>query len=350
MINGKNFIAIPRITTAERLALPSYNGLLVYDTDLNALYKFENGAWSSFSGGGGIPDAPNDANAYVRSALSWVVGYTKSAIDTLLGNKQDKRIVVSSSQTAVIDEAYTLVATATFTDPTPVEGKGFSVLIRNGTATIGGTNYSTAGTTIWRVFHSGAWANYVNQLGLGFTAENSANKQTALSTNAAHYYNAPYINSLILYRSIDVTIYSASATTAETILGAKLIPSGTFANGDVVEVAFVVRRFNANGTIIPRLRQNTSNSLSGSNLLATGATMQTTDFYQGFRRLLTLRSDGFTQTLNNTSASASDFVNSTGVASNVSLNWAVDQWILPTAQPSNSGDLATITAIQIRKL
>jgi hypothetical protein len=37
----------------------------------------------------GITDAPNDANAYVRSALAWVVGYTKAAIDTLLGSKAD---------------------------------------------------------------------------------------------------------------------------------------------------------------------------------------------------------------------------------------------------------------------
>mgnify|MGYP001466652301 CR=1 FL=1 len=41
-------------------------------------------------GGGGIPDAPNDANAYVRSGLSWVIGYTKTAIDNLLGNKVEK--------------------------------------------------------------------------------------------------------------------------------------------------------------------------------------------------------------------------------------------------------------------
>lgn len=40
--------------------------------------------------GGGIPDAPNDSNAYVRSGLSWVIGYTKTAIDNLLGNKVDK--------------------------------------------------------------------------------------------------------------------------------------------------------------------------------------------------------------------------------------------------------------------
>jgi len=40
--------------------------------------------------GGGIPEAPNDANAYVRSGLSWLIGYTKTAIDNLLGNKVDK--------------------------------------------------------------------------------------------------------------------------------------------------------------------------------------------------------------------------------------------------------------------
>jgi nitrogen fixation protein len=39
--------------------------------------------------GGGIPDAPNNSNAYVRSALSWVIGYTKTAIDNLLNLKQN---------------------------------------------------------------------------------------------------------------------------------------------------------------------------------------------------------------------------------------------------------------------
>jgi len=50
------------------------------------LYGRKNATWEQVTSGGGIPDAPNDANAYVRSALGWVVGYTKSAIDTLLGN------------------------------------------------------------------------------------------------------------------------------------------------------------------------------------------------------------------------------------------------------------------------
>jgi hypothetical protein len=52
-------------------------------------------------GGGGIPDAPNNSNAYVRSALSWVVGYTKTAIDNLLNLKQN--LLVSGTNIKTIN-------------------------------------------------------------------------------------------------------------------------------------------------------------------------------------------------------------------------------------------------------
>jgi len=39
-------------------------------------------------GGGGISDAPNNANAYVRGQLSWLIGYTKTAIDALISGFQ----------------------------------------------------------------------------------------------------------------------------------------------------------------------------------------------------------------------------------------------------------------------
>jgi len=67
--------------------------------------------------------------------------------------------VKSASFTAANDKQYTAVATLTVTDPSPVEGKGFEVFLRNGTATVGGTAYTRSGTTIRRVFHSGAWTN-----------------------------------------------------------------------------------------------------------------------------------------------------------------------------------------------
>lgn len=50
-LKGRNFVIVPRVTTIERNALTATNGMLVYDTDLNAFYKYENGAWGAFAGG-----------------------------------------------------------------------------------------------------------------------------------------------------------------------------------------------------------------------------------------------------------------------------------------------------------
>jgi hypothetical protein len=81
-------------------------------------------------------------------------------LQSALDAKQNESIVINSNTTAVLDGVYTVVASATFTDPTPAEGKGFMVFVRNGTATIGGIGYSTLGSFIYRIYHSGAWANY----------------------------------------------------------------------------------------------------------------------------------------------------------------------------------------------
>jgi hypothetical protein len=104
----------------------------------------------------------------------------QAAINQLDTNSQTKRVVITASQTAVIDEAYTLIASATFTDPVPVNGKGFNVLIVNGTATIGGTPYSTAGLTVWRIYQGGVWANYLTTGGGG---------GSSVSGDLFNYYN-----------------------------------------------------------------------------------------------------------------------------------------------------------------
>jgi hypothetical protein len=161
-ISTDKYIKIPSVTTTQRNALTAVNGMVVYDTDLNLFYKYENGAWSSFAGG----------STYAR-------------------------IVVSTNTTAANDSDYTLVASATFTDPTPAEGKGYSVLIRNGTATIGGSTYNTVGQLIWRVYHSGSWATYqlvtqtqlnAKQDSLGFTPENVANKSDSYTASSSTTY------------------------------------------------------------------------------------------------------------------------------------------------------------------
>jgi hypothetical protein len=74
---------------------------------------------------------------------------------------QSKAVVVSTNQTAVNDGSYTVVANSTFTDPSPIEGKGYRVFVRNGTATINSVGY-TEGTTILRLFYSGSWVSYTS--------------------------------------------------------------------------------------------------------------------------------------------------------------------------------------------
>lgn len=94
----------------------------------------------------------------VANALDGFI--TDAELATALLDKQDKAIVVSSNTTAVNDAVYHNVATATYTDPSPTEGKGFTVFVRNGTATVGGTAYAT-GKKIIRTYHSGSWLNDV---------------------------------------------------------------------------------------------------------------------------------------------------------------------------------------------
>ena len=71
-------------------------------------------------------------------------------------------IIVNANITAINNRKYTVIANATFTDPTPSEGKGYTVFVRNGTATIGGVGY-TAGSLVYRVYHSGAWSSTSKQ-------------------------------------------------------------------------------------------------------------------------------------------------------------------------------------------
>lgn len=82
------------------------------------------------------------------------------------------------ASSAVSGQDHIVVASHIFSDPTPSEGMWFRVIARNGTATVGGTAYSTSGTIIERSYHSGAWANRV----YNETPVLGTNVSTALST------------------------------------------------------------------------------------------------------------------------------------------------------------------------
>jgi hypothetical protein len=110
---------------------------------------------------GGRGPAGADGSASVDQA-SITAAITNKATFAADNNLQTEIEVKSANFTAAIDGMYHAVATLTVTDPaSPVEGKGFTVLIRNGTATIGGTAYANAGSIVRRVWHSGSYANYL---------------------------------------------------------------------------------------------------------------------------------------------------------------------------------------------
>lgn len=68
-------------------------------------------------------------------------------------------IQVTADLTAENDKHYVLVSSAVFTDPTPVTGKGYTILLSNlQTATVGGVAYvGTNGNIVKRYYIAGAW-------------------------------------------------------------------------------------------------------------------------------------------------------------------------------------------------
>jgi hypothetical protein len=67
-------------------------------------------------------------------------------------------IVQNGNVTAEKDAVYHNVGNSVYTDPTvPAEGRGYTVVVVNGTATVNGVGYAVAGTVIRRMWHSGAW-------------------------------------------------------------------------------------------------------------------------------------------------------------------------------------------------
>jgi hypothetical protein len=116
----------------------------------------------------------DDVESNLTSNSDLKVPTVKAVVDEI--SKTWSSTLVSASLTASNNTQYIVVASATFTDPSPVEGKGFNVYIRNGTATIGGVAYSSVGSVVWRVYHSGAWATYTETPNITITT--SANITT----------------------------------------------------------------------------------------------------------------------------------------------------------------------------
>ena len=84
------------------------------------------------------------------------------SLDINLTNVQSIPIVVNANITAENNKVYHVIANATFTDPTGVDGRGYVVLLRNGVATIGGVSNGNLGTLFYRIFRGASWVTYLH--------------------------------------------------------------------------------------------------------------------------------------------------------------------------------------------
>jgi hypothetical protein len=168
--------------------------------------------------------------------------------------------VVSSNITASNDTNYTVVANATFTDPSPTEGKGYVVFVRNGTATIGGTGYGV-GSLVFRVFHSGGWSNrvYLDQTQVGSATQTALDlKQDILSYTPYRYVDATQV------------FYSGAVIgLAETVVSQTTILGDTFNPTDFMRMFFKVTKPITISNVTMRIRVNSTNNPATATQIAT---------------------------------------------------------------------------------
>jgi hypothetical protein len=116
-------------------------------------------------------------------------------------------------------------------------GTDFAINSATGTHTF---NLPTASAANRGALSSADWSTFDGkQNALGFTPEDVANKQSAVSTNANHYYNAPYINSVLVARifiASDQTTTSNAAANITGLVTATLAANKTYIVRGVIAV------------------------------------------------------------------------------------------------------------------
>lgn len=138
-------------STLEYSELRSIEGALAFSSTVSGEIRIAGAPLGFLLNGGAL-------TAYRTYTLPNASGTL--ALTSDLTGLQSKAVEKSANFTAEKDGVYTITASCTVTDPTPTQAASYTVIVRNGTATIGGTGYATAGTVIRRIYHSGAWASY----------------------------------------------------------------------------------------------------------------------------------------------------------------------------------------------
>jgi hypothetical protein len=344
-------------------------------------YGRKDAEWVEVSGGGGggIPDAPNNANAYVRSALSWVVGYTKTAVDALLGNKVDANAPITGTvKTKITYDSKGLViagADALTSDIADSTNKRYVTDAQ--LAVIGNTSGTNTGDNATNSQYSGlatskqdvltdivlgalinGYTSKTTPVGAdGFLISNSADSNKAytvsytnLSATLKSYFDTLYATpALIVKRILNNTVETTplTGTTSETLIySAPVIAGGSFTTDDYFNFQVVFRK-NANATACTyRVYVSNTNNFATASLLATWASVRFNTVME--RRNLYFKADNtINSSIPATTSTQTDLTNSDVALTAISLNPANDIYFFVSAQLGASGENVKMTAIKI---
>lgn len=308
------------------------------------------------------------------------------SLDINLTNVQSTPIVVNANITAENNKVYHVVANATFTDPTPVEGRGYVVLLVNGTFSFlsGGGTFSQRGTLVFRQFLSGSWytlthdersynANtFVPQTrtinGLNLSANrtlttaninDSTDKRyvtdaqlTVLgntsNTNTGDETQSSILSKLGWFYHNRVAESTAVTGTTETIIENIHILPNTFASGGILRsYNNKFRKVGTAGSLTVRLYISpNNNSLTGATQIAI-ASIPAANLFTELLRTFTATTTSLIG-WNSAVSTTSDVTISTNARTETAVTWANDQYFIITVQLSNAGDSVSLIGASLK--
>jgi hypothetical protein len=143
---------------------------------------------------------------------------------------------------------------------------------------------------------------------------------------------------------------AVTGTTANTALRWVTIPAGTFEAGDIISVTSRIRKTGANGTAIQRFYQNTSQSLTGANILGTYNLTPAGVLYQQLNRDIVIKSATVTEVVPPSANIPLDETMVTGAATQYNIDWLIEQHIGFYVQLTSGSDSVVQSYYSIEKI